>query len=296
MTATPDLAVRPAPPARAELGALWVLLALSVLAALAPASITGIPALVLGWLPVVFAAWHLTRWVGWRYAIGVFAIIVLVSFFVEALGVATGLVFGNYYYPAGPLGPLLLGVPPLIQLQYFAMGYASLHVGRAVTGTLAAPARGATLFLSSVVAAFSMTILDLASDPRQSTQLGMWIWRDGGDFFGVPVHNFVGWFVGTFVFFVLLQWLLTRPAALARLTAPRPPAFGLQGLLLFGTFPFAIVVRPFVEAALGGAATSIEGAMVAVALFAVLPLWVVALIVWRRDHPASGARASRSAG
>lgn len=267
---------------RGEMTALWVLLALSYAATLAPANLPGLISLLLGWIPVVFALWHFARWAGWRYALAGFAIIASVSFVIEALGVATGAVFGNYYYPDGPLGPLVLGVPPLIQLQYFAMGYSALLLGRSVTGTLGSAARGCMLTAGAIVAAFAMTVLDLSSDPRQSTRLGMWIWRDGGSYFGVPVHNFVGWFLETLIFFWLVQLMLKRFSAIDRILEPRPATFDLAGLLLYGTFIFAIAVRPLVTALGGGEATQIEDAMVAVALFAALPLFVVSLITWRR--------------
>ena len=269
---------------RQELTVLWVLLALSYLAAFAPPGLPGILGLLIGWLPVVFALWHFIAWAGWRYAIGGLIIIATVSFFVEALGVATGLVFGNYYYPDGPLGPLLLGVPPLIQLQYFAMGYGCLMIARSVTSTLNSAARGVTLVVGAIIGAFGMTMLDLASDPRQSTQLGMWVWRDGGPFFGVPVHNFVGWFVETLIFFLLVQWMLTRASAVKRIEATRPASFDLMGVLLFGTFPFAIIVRPFALSLNGQQATQIEQAMVAVALFAVLPLFVIGVFRWWQER------------
>ncbi len=269
---------------RPELLVLWVLLALSYLAAFAPPGLPGILGLLIGWLPVVFALWHFIAWAGWRYAIGGLIIIATVSFFVEALGVATGLVFGNYYYPDGPLGPLLLGVPPLIQLQYFAMGYGCLMIARSVTSTLNSAARGVTLVVGAIIGAFGMTMLDLASDPRQSTQLGMWVWRDGGPFFGVPVHNFVGWFVETLIFFLLVQWMLTRASAVKRIEATRPASFDLMGVLLFGTFPFAIIVRPLMLSLNGQQATQIEQAMVAVALFAVLPLFCIGIFRWWQER------------
>lgn len=262
---------------RGEVVALWALLGASFAAAFLPADLPGLIALFVGWVPVTFAFWHFIRWAGWRYALAGFAIIASVSFLIEALGVATGAVFGNYFYPDGPLGPLLLGVPPLIQLQYFAMGYASLMVARSLTGTLSSAARGCMLWAGSIIGAFSMTVLDLASDPRQSTQLGMWIWRDGGAYFGVPVQNFVGWFLETFIFFALVQLLLTRFTAIDRILEPRPASFDLMGILLFATFPFAIIVRGLLTGA-----SEIEHAMVAVALFAAIPLWFASLVTWWR--------------
>lgn len=265
---------------RLERNAMWALLALCYLTAFAPQS--GLPgpiALLVGWLPVVFAGWHLSRWAGWRNALIVFAIIATVSFTFEAVGVATGLVFGDYYYPAGPLGPLVLGVPPLIQLQYFAMGYASLQVARAVSGTLSAPARGWLLLGTSAMGAFAMTALDLASDPMQSTVLGDWIWREGGAYFGVPIHNFIGWFVATGTFFVLVNLALLRPPALQRITAERPESFSIQGLLLYGTFSFAIIMRPVLHDR-----SDIALAMAGVASFAVLPILLAGLLSLRRQR------------
>lgn len=267
--------------ARREEVALWALLVACYLVALLPAAkLPGLVALLVGWLPVAFAAWHLARWTGWRSAVLVFAIIAAVSFTFEALGVATGLVFGDYYYPAGPLGPLVLGVPPLIQLQYFAMGYASLQVARSITGTLSSAARGWSLVGASVMGAFAMTALDLASDPMQSTVLGDWIWRNGGAYFGVPIHNFIGWFVATGTFFVLVNLALLRTPALQRITMARPQWFSLQGVLLYGTFPFAIIMRPVLHDR-----SDIALAMAGVAAFAVLPILLAALLSLRRQLP-----------
>lgn len=269
------------PLARRERWALWTLLGLCYLVVLLPQDLPGVLALLVGWLPVAFAGWHLSRWTGWRSALIVFAVIAAVSFTFEALGVATGLVFGDYYYPDGPLGPLVLGVPPLIQLQYFAMGYASLQVARSITGTLGTAARGWTLVGASAMGAFAMTALDLASDPMQSTVLGDWIWREGGAYFGVPIHNFIGWFVATGTFFVLVNLVLLRQSALQRITAPRPDWFSLQGVLLYGTFPFAIIMRPVLHDR-----SDIALAMAGVATFAVVPILLAGLLSLRRTTAA----------
>jgi uncharacterized membrane protein len=43
-------------------------------------------------------------------------------------------------------------------------------------------------------------------DPYQSTVTGDWIWQDGGPYFGVPLHNYAGWF-GTVFTFMLVYFL-----------------------------------------------------------------------------------------
>ena len=268
-------------PRRGEMITLWVLLGVSFAAAFAPAGIPGGLSLLLGWVPVVFVFWHFIRWAGAFTALWSFVVIVVVSFSAEALGVATGLVFGNYYYPDGPLGPLVLGVPPLIQLQYFAMAYSAIMIARAVSGSLTSLVTGWRLVAVSAMAAFAQTLLDVVADPWHATVLQQWIWRDGGPYFGVPFHNFVGWWVETFIFLVVVQWLLSRSRAVAHITAEKPRGFYAQGVLLYGTFILASSVIPLVQP-LTGEAKTIADAMVIIAMFAVAPLWVAGLLSLRR--------------
>ena len=281
-TAPANTATRaPKPIHRGEMIALWVLLIVSFAAAFAPANLGGGVSLLLGWVPVVFTFWHFIRWAGAGTALLSFVAVAVVSFTAEALGVATGLVFGNYYYPDGPLGPLVLGVPPLIQLQYFSMAYAALMLARAISGSLPNAVRGWMLVAVSALAAFAQTLLDVMSDPWHSTVMGQWIWRDGGPYFGVPFVNFVGWFVETFIFLLIVQGLLTRRGALAHISAPKPRGFLLQGVLLYGTFILAAVTIPLVQSPTGNAAT-IADALCVIAVFAVAPLWVAGLIALKR--------------
>ncbi|MDH6423873.1 carotenoid biosynthesis protein [Aurantimicrobium minutum] len=258
---------------------LWILLAISFGAAFVPAGTPGSITLLIGLVPVTFSMWHFIRWAGARTAWLSFLAVVVISFTGEALGVATGLVFGNYYYPDGPLGPLLLGVPPLIQLQYFAMAYASLMIARSIGGVLTTAARGWWLAAVSAMAAFGMTLLDLASDPWHATVLGQWIWRDGGPYFGIPLHNFFGWFFETLAFLLVVQALLNSKKALAKISEVKPRGFWLQGVLLYGTFPFTIALTPLIQgSAFSQADVDIAVAMVCVALFAIVPLWLAALM------------------
>ena len=238
---------------------------------------------MVGLVPVTFSMWHFIRWAGARTAWLSFLSVVVISFTGEALGVATGLVFGNYYYPDGPLGPLLLGVPPLIQLQYFAMTYASLMVARSIGGALTTAARGWWLVAVSAMAAFGMTLLDLASDPWHATVLQQWIWRDGGPYFGIPLHNFFGWFFETLAFLLVVQALLNTKKALAKISEIKPRGFWLQGVLLYGTFPFTIALTPLIQgAAFTQPEVDIAVAMVCVALFAVVPLWLAGLMALKK--------------
>ena len=54
----------------------------------------------------------------------------------------------------------------------------------------------------SPTAALVMTMYDVATDPVVSTVNSLWIWHDGGEYFGVPISNFAGW---VFVVYIFLQ-------------------------------------------------------------------------------------------
>lgn len=157
----------------------------------------------------LFLLAHGSQTLGWRNLVAYFVIAVVVSFALEAIGVATGIVFGHYYY-TNQIGPKLLGVPPLIQLAYAAMGYASLMIARVLLDVRKTPVRLGSILGVTLLAAMIMVAWDLTIDPYQSTVSGVWIWQNGGQYFGVGIHNFVGWLVAVFVFMFLYQLYAAR--------------------------------------------------------------------------------------
>ena len=51
-----------------------------------------------------------------------------------------------------------------------------------------------SLWATTLAGAMIMVSWDVAMDPFQSTAGGQWIWRNGGEYFGVGLHNYAGWF------------------------------------------------------------------------------------------------------
>jgi uncharacterized membrane protein len=153
---------------------------------------------------LIFVVAHGYIALGWRNFIAFSLITVVISFTSEAIGVATGLIFGAYHY-TDLLGPKLLGVPPMIQIGYLGTGYASVMMGRIILSLLQ-PVTGRAILAASLAGAFIMVSWDVAMDPYQSTVTGDWIWRDGGGYFGVPLHNYAGWF-GTVFMFMLVYFM-----------------------------------------------------------------------------------------
>jgi uncharacterized membrane protein len=52
-----------------------------------------------------------------------------------------------------------------------------------------------------LVAALAMTGWDMVMDPPMVLARN-WIWEDGGPYFGVPLQNYVGWVLNTFVIYL----------------------------------------------------------------------------------------------
>jgi putative membrane protein len=159
---------------------------------------------------LIFVVVHGYVALGWRNIIAFSLITVVISFASEVIGVATGLVFGAYHY-TDLLGPKLLGVPPMIQIGYLATGYASVMMGRIILSLLR-PVTGWAILAASLAGTFIMVSWDVAMDPYQSTVTGDWIWHDGGGYFGVPLHNYAGWFGTVFVFMLVYFLFASRYA------------------------------------------------------------------------------------
>ncbi len=125
----------------------------------------------------------------------------VVSHFFEALSIQVGFPFGNYYYDK-LLGPRIFEVPLIIMPAYFGTGYASWMLANILLGQYERRLSGTRIFLVPLVASFIMVIWDLCMDPIFSTVSSLWVWPEGGAYFGVPLKNYFGWF---FVVFIIYQ-------------------------------------------------------------------------------------------
>lgn len=114
------------------------------------------------------------------------------GFLAELLGLHSGLLFGSYHY-GDALGPKLLGVPLAIA---FAWGVLLAFAAR-----LAMPL---SRLAGAAIGALWMVVADLLIDPLASGPLEYWQWPGGGPYFGVPLHNFLGWFIVSFILLMLL--------------------------------------------------------------------------------------------
>lgn len=150
-----------------------------------------------------FALLHASlRW-NWRAALTLFLISFVVSLAFESVGVATGLVYGPYHYTE-KLGPKFLGlVPYLIPAAWFTMMYPSLVIAERVAPRTDGWARGLTV---AALGGLAMTAWDVVMDPMMAFG-GHWVWEVDGPYFGVPLQNYLGWWLTAFCVF-LVHWLV----------------------------------------------------------------------------------------
>ncbi|MCE0721697.1 MULTISPECIES: carotenoid biosynthesis protein [Legionella] len=148
-----------------------------------------------------------------------FIITWLVSHFFEALSIQTGFPFGHYYYDK-LAGPRFFQVPLIIMLAYFGTGYASWILAHILLGQYAEPLAGKQIFLVPLIAAFIMVMWDVCMDPLSSTVYSLWVWRDGGPYFGVPLQNYFGWFFVVYIIYQIFAVYIAKHDVMARSKHP----------------------------------------------------------------------------
>jgi putative membrane protein len=106
---------------------------------------------------------------------------------VEHVGTRTGLPFGRYAYTAA-LQPQVADVPAIVPLAWFAMGLPAREAAHAALGEHSTPARRIAL------GSAALTAWDLFLDPQMVGE-GYWVWARRGLYRGIPLGNFLGWFL-----------------------------------------------------------------------------------------------------
>ena len=204
---------------------------------------------------LLFALLHAGYVLGWRRTLLFFVLSAAVSWGFEQVGVATGLIYGRYYY-SDQLGFKLGLVPLIIPLIWFMMLYPSYCIANLIGNGRTEHERNVRsrsghstpqketlshILLLSFLGAMTMTAWDLVIDPV-FTELGFWVWVDSGPYFGVPLHNFAGWLLTTFsIYLVYRLWerrLGKRPFT------PYPALIIWLPPLMYGSQALATFVRP----------------------------------------------------
>ncbi len=150
--------------------------------------------------------------------------ILLAGFFVEVLGVHTGVIFGKYWY-GQTLGTKLLNVPLVIGANWLLLVYCSVVVTQQIFDYF----NSSSDFLKALFSATLMVCLDFFIEPV-AIKLDFWHWQNEQ----IPTQNFQAWFVLAFSFgylFLKAKFLKNNDLAF---------------LMLFLQFMFFLIMRIFI--------------------------------------------------
>lgn len=114
----------------------------------------------------------------------VFFIVAVVGYFIEVIGVNTGVIFGNYVYKT-TLGWKFLETPLIIGVNWMLLTCAVVYtVGIKIKNTLGI----------AFAAACTLVALDILIEPV-AIEYDFWTWEQTV----VPIKNYIAWFVISFV-------------------------------------------------------------------------------------------------
>ena len=202
---------------------------------------------------MLFSIFHAAYVLGWRHTLLFFGITVAVSWSYEHVGVETGLIYGAYHY-TDALGLKLGHVPIIIPIAWFMMIYPSYIIANLIGSGRQMMTRDkkknnnnpitlVQILWLSFLSAVIMTAWDLVVDPYLSGPTERaWIWEDGGQYFGVPLHNFGGWLLTTFTIYFVFRLLSERKFQMHTSRRPLTTSIILLPLISYGATMIANII------------------------------------------------------
>ncbi len=119
----------------------------------------------------------------------------LFGFGAEVLGESTGFPFGTYSYGSA-LGPALFDVPIALVSAWIVVTVFAANVL-----IWANVAKG----WWPIVGPITMVVIDFLLEPVATGPMDAWSWQSIGVYYGVPISNFIGWFVVSLPIFAVLS-------------------------------------------------------------------------------------------
>lgn len=201
---------------------------------------------------MLFSIFHAAYVLGWRHTLLFFGITVAVSWSYEHVGAETGLIYGAYHY-TDALGLKLGHVPIIIPIAWFMMIYPSYIIANLIGSGLQMMGEKnkysnnritlVQILWLSFLSAVIMTAWDLVVDPYLSGATERaWIWEAGGQYFGVPLHNFGGWLLTTFTIYFIFRLLSERKFQVRPSSRPLTTSIILLPLISYGTMMVANII------------------------------------------------------
>jgi uncharacterized membrane protein len=247
---------------------------------------------------ILFSFVHGARRYGLDGAAAFFGIVIAIGWTIESVGVMTSVPFGAYHY-AESMQPFIGVVPLSVLFAYFAMSYPAWIVASMIVGRFDNDFDSRSINAISVCAAMLMVFWDLSMDPLRATIEGRWIWDSPGVYLGIPMSNFLGWFLTAWLMFRAFGvWLLANRGRLPQREEFAKWPFWAVGAMVYLSFCGEYLLNAM--AAVGGdtafAGLSVDAVRSGAALTALLTMVPAAVFAVRRTIAALRPTPERNAG
>ncbi|MEP2990446.1 MAG: carotenoid biosynthesis protein [Parasphingorhabdus sp.] len=176
-----------------------------------------------------------------------------VGWIFETISINTGFPFGNYTY-GEKMRPFFGDVPVAVMPAYWVMAYVCWSLALLLRKRIDGPMDRSFVMSVPIIGALLMVIWDLSMDPLRAIAEQRWHWHDGGSYFGVPLTNFLGWFLVTWLMFQIFALLVLKTGrnAPSRIVVDNRK-YWLSVPLMYLAFPMEYLLNPIFASALGNA-------------------------------------------
>ena len=225
--------------------ALWI--AFTILSILPPSASLGRTASFMAIAMLfLFAIAHSIRRLGTRRSLVLLVSGMVIANIYENLSISTGFPFGSYHHTAAS-GPWLLQVPIIVGPIFYSLCYLAWTLGTMILGTGSAKRSTLRVFGLPVIGAFIATGWNLCSDPIGATIARSWVYAHSGAYYGVPLSNYLGWFLCTWT--IIQCWTLYLEKTQGEDTGPDAPlSYWYQASALWAAmglqYPLLLLASP----------------------------------------------------
>lgn len=169
-----------------------------------PADLMTMTAVLFNVLMAIPAFWALYKVIKLKRWLMATLCVSLFAYAIESCGVITGWPYGAFSY-GNQLGPKLFSVVPiLLPFSYVPLVIGALSIAKSFDiGRLGQWALGVGLLVG----------YDLVLDPG-AVKVGYWIWEDPGSYYGIPLSNYLGWFLSSSIGVAILSRFFHSPLPL----------------------------------------------------------------------------------
>ncbi|MES2492772.1 MAG: carotenoid biosynthesis protein [Pseudomonadota bacterium] len=226
-------------------GALLLWIAFTAIAIVLPAAGFAKAATFLAIVMLVgFCVLHSARRLRWRRTGILFGIAFVIANIYENLSISTGFPFGSYVHTAAS-GPWLFEVPIIVGPIFYSVCYIGWTLAVMILGDQGPSHQTLRTIGVPAVGAFIATGWDICTDPIGATIARNWIFAESGAYYGVPLANYLGWFLCTWT--IIQCWTLYL-AKTERLAEPGGLSYWYEAAAFWAVmalqFPLMMLANP----------------------------------------------------